>query len=161
MNTNTMFQQTYTSNPEDIVVLFVQAFNDRDAVALANLFVEDAEFVNVVGLWWHNRQAIWKAHDYGLKTIFNQSIVELRKVKIKLVTPEVALVQARMKLTGQTAHADITQPQSRQNVISFVAYRQSLGWVAVSAHNTDIIPGKETNIVDESGNITSVDYREQ
>lgn len=80
MNLKNMFQQHYTNNPEDIATLFVRAFNDRDAVALANLFIEDAEFVNVVGIWWHNRQAIWKAHDYGLKTIFNHSIVELIQV---------------------------------------------------------------------------------
>ncbi|OJJ16329.1 DUF4440 domain-containing protein [marine bacterium AO1-C] len=156
-----MFQQKYVTKPEDIAALFVQAFNERDAVALANLFTDDAEFVNVVGLWWHNRQAIWKAHDYGLRTIFNNSVVELRKVKVKTITPEVALVQARMKLTGQTPHAGVASPQGRQNIISFVAQKMPDGWVCVSAHNTDIIPGKETNIVDESGNITSVDYRKK
>ena len=156
-----MFQQKYLTHPEDIATLFVQAFNERDAVALANLFTEDAEFVNVVGIWWHDRQAIWKAHDYGLRTIFNNSVVELRKVKVKTITPEVALVQARMKLTGQTPHAGVVRPKGRQNIISFVVQKISDGWVCVSAHNTDIIPGKETNIVDESGKITSVDYRKK
>lgn len=154
-----MFQQTYMTQPEDAAKLFVQAFNNRDAVALANLFVEDAEFVNVVGLWWHNRKAIWKAHAYGFNTIFNNSIVELRRVKVKQITAEVALVQARMKLSGQTAHGAVEKPQSRQNVISFTVHHSTEGWVVISAHNTDVVPGKETNIVDEAGNITSVDYR--
>lgn len=154
-----MFQQSYVSSPEEVASHFVEAFNRRDAVMLANLFTEDAEFVNVVGIWWHDRQAIWKAHDYGFRTIFNNSVVELRKVKVKQITPEVALVQARMKLTGQTSHAGIAKPKGRQNIISFVAQKMPQGWVCVSAHNTDIVPGKETNIVDEAGNITSVDYR--
>lgn len=154
-----MFQQTYTQAPEDIATLFVKAFNERKAVALANLFIENAEFVNVTGLWWHNRADIWKAHDYGLKTIFDNSVVELRKVKVKNITPEVALVQARMKLTGQTAHAGIKKPEARQNIMSFVVQKLPQGWVCVSAHNTDIVPGKETNIIDESGRMTSVDYR--
>ena len=154
-----MFQQTYMNQPEDAAKLFVQAFNKRDAVALANLFVEDAEFVNVVGLWWHNRKAIWKAHAYGFNTIFNNSIVELRRVKVKQITTEVALVQARMKLSGQTAHRAVKKPQSRQNIISFTVHHRIEGWVVISAHNTDVVPGKETNIVDGEGNITSVDYR--
>jgi hypothetical protein len=30
------------------------------------LFVDDADFANVVGPWWHNKADIQKAHQYGL-----------------------------------------------------------------------------------------------
>ena len=47
--------------PEQIPSLFEDAWNKRDADALALLFDEDAEFVNVAGLWWHDRASIRKA----------------------------------------------------------------------------------------------------
>lgn len=154
-----MFTQTYLLQPEDILDHWIQAWNSGDAIAIANLFVEDAEFVNVVGLWWHDRKAIWKAHDYGLKVIFPESTLSLRKSSVKYVTDEVAVVHGRMKLSGQTRHGDIVQPADRQNLFSFVLQKHTRGWVCISAHNTDIIPGKETNIVDASGEIRSVDYQ--
>jgi uncharacterized protein (TIGR02246 family) len=46
------------NQPEDIVVSFVDAWNRRDPDALAALFDDDAEFVNVTGLWWHTRDEI-------------------------------------------------------------------------------------------------------
>ena len=62
---------TAQRSPEEIPALFAQAWNDRDPDALASLFDEDAEFVNVTGVCWHDRASIRKAHAYGLERIFN------------------------------------------------------------------------------------------
>ena len=145
--------------PEEIADQFVKAWNDRNADGIADLFDEDAEFVNVVGLWWHTRQDIRKAHAYGLKTIFNQSTLEIRRVKVKYLSDNIAVVHARMRLTGQTALGTTKRPASRSNIFSFVARLTSQGWMCASAHNTDVIPGAETNIVTESGEVRAVDYR--
>ena len=153
------FQQTYLKHPEELPEKWIEAWNNRDAVALANLFTEDAAFVNVVGLWWHNRHDIWKAHDYGLRVIFNESIAELRKTSCRMINETTALVHARMKLSGQTQHGDVKVPGDRKNVFSFVLEKKEQGWVTISAHNTDIIPGMETNVVDKDGKMTSADYR--
>ena len=64
-------------HPRRIADIWVQAWNRRDADRLAALFEADAEFVNVTGLWWHDREAIRRAHDYGLRTIFDQSTIAL------------------------------------------------------------------------------------
>ena len=149
--------------PEDIPRLFAEAWNRNDARALADLFAEDAEFVNVVGIWWHNRDAIFKAHDYGLKVIFSESTVKVTKTVVRYVgeCKTAAVVHARMKLSGQTSHAGVENPHFRQNVFSFVAEKLTgdSGWICVSAHNTDIVPSQETNIIDEQGRFRSVDYR--
>lgn len=50
------------TSPKSIITGFQQAWNAHDATALAQLFVEDADFVNVTGLWWTNRERIRKAH---------------------------------------------------------------------------------------------------
>ena len=152
-------QQTYLEKPEDISVHWIEAWNQRNATALANLFAEDAEFVNVVGLWWHDRKAIWKAHDYGLRVIFSNSDLTLRKVSTKHITENVAVVHSRMQLKGQSSHHGIKNPGDRLNLFSFVMKKMPKGWVCVSAHNTDIVPGKETNIIDGTGKMSSVDYR--
>ncbi|GAA4278681.1 SgcJ/EcaC family oxidoreductase [Aquimarina mytili] len=145
--------------PEDIPKLFAEFWNKRNARGIANLFTENAEFVNVVGLWWHDREAIFKAHDYGLKNIFNNSTLELRKIKTKLLSPSVAVVNVRFKLSNQTSVSDVKNPGLRQNIFTFVLQKSESSWLCVAAQNTDIVPGKETHVVDNEGNIKAVDYR--
>lgn len=148
------------TEPEEIPALFVDAWMKRDADMLASLFTEDAEFVNVVGLWWHNRNDIRKAHAYGFENIFGDSDLVLRETKVKYLSGNSAVVHARMRLKNQTPKVEVNTPSLRQNIFTFVVQKMGSHWICVSAHNTDIIPGAETNIIDEEGNFRSVNYRE-
>lgn len=156
-----MLQQVYLEAPEALPLRFIKAWNERDPAGIANLFAEDASFVNVVGLWWNDRVAIWKAHEYGLRVIFPDSRLELRKTQLRIISDEAAVVQARMKLSAQSSHGNLSKPASRMNVFTFVLEKRVQGWVCVAAQNTDIVPGKETNIVDQEGNLKAVDYRKK
>ena len=145
--------------PESIPTVFVEAWNRRDPDTLASLFDEDAEFVNVTGLWWHSREAIRKAHAYGLTRIFDRSTLRLGTVRVKRLADDVAVVHARMTLEGQTPVDGVASPGTRTNVFSFVVHRTPEGWSCASAHNTNVVPGRETNVVDDEGRLRSVDYR--
>jgi uncharacterized protein (TIGR02246 family) len=147
--------------PESIPTVFVEAWNNRDPETLASLFDEDAEFVNVVGLWWHDREAIRKAHAYGLERIFNRSTLRLDTVRVKRLSDDVAVVHARMRLEGQTPVGAVARPRPRANIFSFVVHRTLEGWRCASAQNTDVVPQVETNIIDDDGQFRSVDYRQR
>ena len=143
--------------PEDIPRLFAEAWNSKDAHALASLFAEDAEFVNVVGLWWHNRTDIERAHHYGLSTFFRDSSISARRVKVRLIGETVCIVHTRWKLTGQIGKAGEAL-DDRSSIMVFVAERSPEGWIIQAAQNTDIIPGMETMAV-RDGTMGAVDYR--
>lgn len=147
--------------PGEIPALFVKAWMQRDAEFLASLFTQDAEFVNVVGLWWHNKDDIRKAHAYGFENIFANSDLKLRKTSLKFLSDEIAVVHARMRLKDQTPLKENEDPSLRQNIFSFVVKKQDDKWLCESAHNTDIIPGAETNLMDDEGNLRSVNYRDR
>lgn len=145
--------------PEDIPRLFVRAWNARSADGIANLFEEQADFINVVGIWWENKEDIRKAHDYGLRVIFSQSEIKLGKVKVKFLSDDIAVMHARMRLIGQTPLQG-KQPKMRHNLFIFIVRRLSERWLCLSAQNTDVVPGAETHIRDEDGNLLYADYRE-
>jgi len=145
--------------PGEIPGLFVEAWMGRDAKMLASLFTEDAKFVNVVGLWWHNRKDIERAHAYGFENIFGESNLRIMESSVKYLNEDIAVVHARMRLKNQTQKNEVRTPSIRQNIFSFVVQKQEGSWICVSAHNTDIVPGAETNIIDEEGNFRSVNYR--
>ncbi|ABM08634.1 conserved hypothetical protein [Paenarthrobacter aurescens TC1] len=119
--------------------------------------MEDADFVNVVGMWWNNRRQIMFNHDYGFRHMFPDTEMVLEKVKVRELGTEVAVVHARWSMTGQiTPTGERSGP--RRGVISFTAVRQSDGrWLAVSAQNTDIVPGKQTNVAAD-GRLTPESY---
>lgn len=152
-----MMEEDEILAPETIPKRFVEAWNARSAEGIAQLFEEDADFINVVGIWWENKKDIWKAHDYGLKVIFNQSTLKLGKVKVKMLASDIAVIHARMRLTGQTLKGKPTGV--RQNLFLFVARKSGEHWRCVSAQNTDIVIGAETHIRDEKGKLLPVDYR--
>ena len=71
--------------------------------------------------------------------------------------PAVAVVHARMELEGQTAVADVNDP--RRTILTLIVRRTDAGWRCASAQNTDVVPGAETNVIDDQGRMRSVSYR--
>lgn len=138
---------------------FAAAWNARDPDALAALFESDAEFVNVVGLWWHDREAIRRAHAYGLEVIFPASTLRVVRTREKRLAEAVTVVVAMLALTGQTGLGNVEAPGERRTVMTFVMRRGADGWRCASAHNTDVVPGTETHVRDEAGVLRAADYR--
>ena len=143
--------------PEDIPRLFAEAWNAKDAHALASLFADDADFVNVVGLWWHNRNDIEKAHHYGLSTFFRQTTITARRIKVRKLGDDIAIIHTSWKLVGQIGKRGETL-NDRIAIMVFVAQRLAEEWTVMAAHNTDVVRGAETYTA-EDGKITAVNYR--
>jgi hypothetical protein len=65
-----------TTKPEHVAIAFTNAWNRHDMDEFASLFASDANFVNVVGVWWKNRSEIEAAHRATHETIFRNSRLE-------------------------------------------------------------------------------------
>lgn len=146
-------------DPEQIPYRFMAAWNAYNPDGIADLFYEDADFVNVTGKWWNNKTDIWKAHDFGLRIIFQHSQLHVLEVKVKYPTPEVAVIHARIQLLGQTENKG-GKAGERQTLFLFVAKKQADEWLVISAQNTDIT-GQQTNLRDADGTLQSVSYKER
>jgi uncharacterized protein (TIGR02246 family) len=142
---------TAQTSPDAIPVLFARAWNDRNPEALASLFDEDAEFVNGAGLCWHDRESIRKAHADGLERVFGKSTLATAETKVKLLSPEVAVVHTRMTLSGEEPSGAVTSQGPRSTIVSFVVHRSGNRWVCASAHNTDVIATAQTGSIGQAG----------
>ena len=132
------------AEPLDIARGFVDAWNRHDGDGIARLFTADADFVNVVGFHWEGRRAIAKAHRRGFAVMFGSSTQRLTRTSVRMLGGDTAVIHAHWHLTGQVdPHG--TPVGDRRGVFTFVATRQEDGWLAVAAHNTDIVPGAETH----------------
>lgn len=145
------------ASPLDLITAFVKAWDAGDADAIANLFVEDADFVNVVGLWWSSRTAIRRAHAWGFERMYRDSTLTIEKLGQRRIGADAAVVHARWRIDGQI-DPEGHPAESRRGVMSAVVARLADGsWIGVSAQNTDISPAADTNI-SRDGVITPTSY---
>ena len=125
---------------EDIVRAFVEAWNRHDMEAFADLFADDAEFVNLVGLWWKGRAKIREAHVATHATLFKRSRLSLDEIAVRFVRPDVAVARASWRMTGHVSPLGNALPE-RQGVLVNLIVHNSNVWKIVDAQNTDIADG--------------------
>lgn len=131
--------------PERFAPAFRDAWMARDGEAIGRLFVPDADFVNVAGIWWESREAIARAHGRALGSFFAETRLILGRSKIRWLGDAAAVVHQRAILDGQRA-PDGTRAGRRHTLLLFVLRREAEGWIGVAAQNTDIVPGAETHL---------------
>jgi uncharacterized protein (TIGR02246 family) len=117
---------------------FEAAWNRHDMKALASLFDEDADFVNVAGTWWKGRQEIEQAHVRAHAAMFKNSTLRLGEVKVRFLKPGVAVAHAHWDLSGDTG-PDGTARAPRAGLMSQVVVKQNGLWLIASAHNTNLL----------------------
>lgn len=145
------------TEPLEVLILWDRAWADRDAEGIASLFAEAPEFVNVVGLWWHDREAIRQAHAYGFDVIFGESTFEFISHRVRSLGSAGAVVHGKWKMTGQHTPQGVDTGE-RFGIFVFVLERDGQHWKVVAAQNTDIIAGAESIAVVE-GQSSPASYR--
>jgi uncharacterized protein (TIGR02246 family) len=87
----------------NIVERFVEYWNRHDMRAFAELFAPDAEFVNVVGLWWKGRGEIRKAHELTHASIFRRSRLSTLDIAVRFPSENLAIARFRWLLEGHVS----------------------------------------------------------
>jgi uncharacterized protein (TIGR02246 family) len=146
------------TSPEAIPALFARAWNDRDPAGLASLFDDDAEFVNVTGLRCHNRDSIRQEYASQLERVFDKSTLAVSETRVKLLSPEVAVVHTRMTLSCDEPGGAVTETAPRTTIVSFVVHRVGERWLCASAHNTGVSANTETSVIDPAGMFGQTSY---
>jgi uncharacterized protein (TIGR02246 family) len=116
-----------------------EAWNRHDMRAFANQFAEDADFVNVAGVWWKGRSEIEQKHRASHATIFRDSTLSVEDVEVRFLTPDIAIAHVLTALVGQKM-ADGTVVSPRRALLTLVLQKQSGKWMIVASHNTDVRP---------------------
>ena len=111
------------------------------------------------GARYHVAMGVKPDRPERIPELFDRSTLRLGTVQVKHLSETIAVVHARMTLTGQPPIDGVERPGTRRNLFSFVVHLTPGGWSCASAHNTDVVPG-ETNVVDADGRLKPADYRE-
>lgn len=123
-----------------VVHTFAECWNRHDMNAFAELFAPEAEFVNVVGLWWKGREEIKKAHELTHATIFRNSRLMLADVSVRFPHENIAIARSRWVLEGHVSPEGAPLP-ARHGILLNILYRNLAGWLIIDSQNTDTIEG--------------------
>ena len=121
-----------------VVNAFAQTWNRHDMDAFAELFAEDAEFVNVVGIWWKGRAEIKGAHEFTHRTIFKTSRLSIQESAVRFPTAGIAISRSRWTLEGHvSAEGDPLPP--RNGILVNTLQQIGGAWRIIDSQNTDIV----------------------
>ncbi len=122
-----------------VVSRFIEAWNSHDMKAFANLFAEDADFVNVIGLWWKGRSDIQKQHELLHATRMKDTQLTSTGVSIRRLDPDYAIIHNTWELRGDEGAEGWQIGEVRKGIVVHVLQKVSEGWLIVSSQNTEIV----------------------
>jgi uncharacterized protein (TIGR02246 family) len=116
-----------------------RSWNAHDMHALANLFTDDADFVNVYGAHWCGRAEIALRHEERHATRFRASTWRTRAVAVSPLSPDIALVHVDWERCGDLDF-DGKRKESMQGIFTWVLLRRAGRWLIRAAQNTNVLP---------------------
>lgn len=116
---------------------FVDAWNRHDMAAFGALYAENADFVNVLGVWLRGRVAIQEHHVTIHAARMNTSHLTALETEVRFLRADVALVHVHWELTGQIGPDGAALP-TRQGILFHVVAETGGKWLITSSQNTDI-----------------------
>ncbi len=122
-----------------VVAAYEAAWNRHDMTELAALFTDDAEWVNIVGMWWRGRADIQKAHHAFHQVMFRDVPLHFTDVSVRTIAPGVAVAIGTIRMGDFTTPSGHVAKDSRDR-LSLVLVQRGAVWKIASGHNTVIDP---------------------
>lgn len=122
--------------PEAVLAAYVAAWNAHDMKAFANLFSEDADFVNAYGEWWRGREALQAKNTEAHDSYYARTRLRMENPAVRSLDNDLALVQARWVLHGDTR----ARRDERLGFVTLVLTKEESRWRIRLAQNTERNP---------------------
>jgi len=113
------------------------ALNAHDMKAFISLFREDAEWINIVGMHWHGRDAVLAAHTAFLDTVFKGNRMKIDVIETRSLGNGCATAVATITHGAFTAPSGQVVPEAK-NRCTHVLMKGSDGWKIVHGHNVQV-----------------------
>ncbi len=103
------------------------AWNRHDMGALAELFTDDAHWINIVGMHWPGKTAVVTGHEAFHRTFFQTTDIELADVEIRAIAPGVAAAVLLLKVGPFTPPDGVYRAESEDR-LSLVLTKRDGRW---------------------------------
>jgi uncharacterized protein (TIGR02246 family) len=122
-----------------VATAYEDAWNKHDMDAMASLFTEDAEWVNIVGMWWRGLSEVKRGHQWVHEALFKNTPIHIDSCSVRLVTPGTAISIVTWSKGSFITPEGKQMPEGKDRMSLFLVKRGGR-WLIASGHNTTIIP---------------------
>jgi uncharacterized protein (TIGR02246 family) len=112
-------------------------WNRHDMKAYAALLTEDADWVNIVGMWWQGKTDVYRAHEAFHETSFRNVSIHVDHVSVRKLSADVAVAVCTERVDAFTTPSGQARPKS-QDRLSLILKKTGERWLICHAHNTVI-----------------------
>jgi|GraSoiStandDraft_5_1057265.scaffolds.fasta_scaffold278381_1 uncharacterized protein (TIGR02246 family) len=137
--------QTHAAADEAAIVqlgkAWQNAWNSRDAHALASLVAEDVDFVTVLGPngWLKGRPRFESVHAGMFPRLFSKSAWTTKETQVRFLRPDVAIAHVLWSTAGdEVRHVKHGSP--REGIFTWVVEKRNGQWLIVASQNTEVMP---------------------
>jgi len=74
-----------------VATAYEEAWNKHDMNAMASLLTEDAEWVNIFGMWWRGLPEVRRGHQWVHEALVKNTLIHIDSCSVRLVTPGVVV----------------------------------------------------------------------
>ncbi len=136
------------SGDEDAVRAIIQALDNAwnlgDGTAWADHYVEDGEFINILGTVFEGREAIGAHHNEILNTSFKGSQVQSVIRRIEWLGPDVAIVDTDFYIRNferlSKRLTRIWSDGSMRHRLKHIMLKRDDQWLIIASQNTPLMP---------------------
>jgi uncharacterized protein (TIGR02246 family) len=125
--------------PREVVDAFAAALNTKNADQLGQLFSEDAEFVNILGMRMRKREGIVQGHAWAFAGPLRGRQIRFDQVDELKVTDDVTVLHGHCIRERQPDAPEEGLPDGA-SVLAFVVRRGPQSWQIVAATNVTEAP---------------------
>jgi uncharacterized protein (TIGR02246 family) len=120
-----------------VATAYEQAWNKHDMEALASLFTDDAEWVNIVGMWWRGLPEVKRGHQWIHEKLFQKTTIHIDSCSVRFLTRETSASVVTWS-KGSFVTPDGKQVPEGKDRMSLFLVRRAGRWLIASGHNTTI-----------------------
>ena len=118
---------------------FVSIWNAHDMTRLADIYADDADFVNVIGMHWKGASQIAEMHVLLHESRMRQTTLVSEDLDVRVLAPSVAVVHDTWVLTGDPGAPGWKVGEQRRGILVHVLKLDGAGkWHIAVSQNTDI-----------------------
>ena len=136
MQTQEVLNLTAGYTVEGTLKALCDTWNVHDMDAMATLFCEDADFVNVIGMRFKGRQEIEAAHRELHKDRFAKTEIKQLLTSVSYLASDIAVAHVRWEMTSDPA-TGVTG--LRRGMMTHLLVRKNGEWRFRAIQNTDIV----------------------
>jgi uncharacterized protein (TIGR02246 family) len=123
---------------ESVLGGLIEAWNRHDVDTYCQYWVEDADFVNVIGMRHQGREKIQDELAWLHAGRFSKTTMRILGYSIRFLYADAAVVHVHWQLDGDPGMpGHPSQNGTRRGVFTHVVQRTAAGWRFIASQNTD------------------------